>query len=348
MSEAVQETAQQQGQVQKPKIITIFNHKGGVGKTTLAFNLGIALAQFHNKRVLLVDLDPQANLTALALDSDTCENLYQQQGWTVYTALQPVIFRKGPVNVQSPRDLRTPPSGKVWLIPGHIRLAMFEAELPYAWTQCIAGQPGGFPVISALYELILDVANRQQCSHVLVDVGPNIGALNQTVLFCSDYWILPVCADLFSYMALDSVRETLINWLKQSWTPACTQAKNMAQLSQSSLPAGKPQLCGYVTMQFGRYGGDMAKAFKTWQNRIKGDIGQKLIQPLLEEGLAPSNVDFLDFHLGDIPDYASLVPTAQSHNKAIFELGSAEVIGEHVNRAKGAGDLFEKLAGRLP
>jgi cellulose biosynthesis protein BcsQ len=67
MSEAVQETAQQQGQVQKPKIITIFNHKGGVGKTTLAFNLGIALAKFHNKRVLLVDFDPQANLTALAL-----------------------------------------------------------------------------------------------------------------------------------------------------------------------------------------------------------------------------------------------------------------------------------------
>jgi chromosome partitioning protein len=348
MSDAVQETGQQQRQVQKPKIITIFNHKGGVGKTTLAFNLGIALAQFHNKRVLLVDLDPQANLTALALyntNSNTFQNLYQPQGWTVYTALQPVIFRQGPVNVQSPHNLRTFPSGGVWLIPGDIRLAIFEAELPYAWTQCIAGQPGGFPVISALYELILDVANGQQCSHVLVDVGPNIGALNQTVMFASDYFIVPMCADLFSYLALDSLQRALKKW-SGYWNQALSNAQNIsAHLQQLRLPAGKPQFWGYFIMQFGRYGGGMAQAYQTWQNSIQSNIAQMLIQPLLQAGLAPSGANF---HLGNIPNYRSLVPIAQNHNKAIFELGHPLVLGAHITMAQQAGQLFMNYAGKLP
>jgi hypothetical protein len=145
-------------------------------------------------------------------------------------------------------------------------------------------------------------------------------------------------------MALDSVRQTLVNWLKQSWTPALTTAMNMRGLLQCSLPAGKPQLWGYFIMQFGRYGGGMAQAYQTWQNRIQNDIGQMLIQPLSQEGLAPSKTNF---HLGNIPDYASLVPTAQSHNKAIFELGHPLVLGAHITAAQQAGQLFSAYAGRL-
>jgi hypothetical protein len=88
----------------------------------------------------------------------------------------------------------------------------------------------------------------------------------------------------------------------------------------------------------------MAQAYKTWQISIQNNIAQMLIQPLLQAGLAPSNANF---HLGNIPHYRSLMPKAQSHNKAIFELGHPLVRGAQINTAQQAGQLFSAYAGNL-
>jgi cellulose biosynthesis protein BcsQ len=61
------------------KIITLFNHKGGVSKTTTAFNLGWMLAR-KNQRVLLVDCDPQCNLTGMVLGLEDLETSESIQG----------------------------------------------------------------------------------------------------------------------------------------------------------------------------------------------------------------------------------------------------------------------------
>ena len=59
----------------KPDIITVFNNKGGVGKTTLTYHLAYALSEI-DKKVLLIDLDPQCNLTIFALDMKSIHDIW--------------------------------------------------------------------------------------------------------------------------------------------------------------------------------------------------------------------------------------------------------------------------------
>lgn len=114
------------------KVVAFFNHKGGVGKTTILFNVAIALAQI-GKKVVLFDADSQANLTALAVT----EKRYQQaldEERTIWSALEPLVTGAGDFKVIEPLWLRN----NLWLIPGDIRLADFEGICPTGWTEALA------------------------------------------------------------------------------------------------------------------------------------------------------------------------------------------------------------------
>lgn len=115
--------------IARQKNICLFNHKGGVGKTTLTFNIASALADLGN-RVLLVDSDPQCNLTALLIASDVLDDLLDKSdtadGETLWTALKPVVEGKGSFKICPPISLA---HKNLFLLPGDIRLSDFENEL---------------------------------------------------------------------------------------------------------------------------------------------------------------------------------------------------------------------------
>src|ERR1700733_2387518 len=108
----------------QPIRITIYNHKGGVGKTTLSVNIAAALAEL-GKSVLLVDSDRQCNLTSYLLSDDLVDDLLthseEQDGQTIWTALKPIFDEIGEVKVIKPVDV-----GNLALLPGDIRLSEFE------------------------------------------------------------------------------------------------------------------------------------------------------------------------------------------------------------------------------
>jgi chromosome partitioning protein len=312
------------------KVVSFFNHKGGVGKTTIVFNTGIALVRGGHS-VVFVDADAQANLTGLALN----EAAYQEHidgGTTIWDAVAPLVTGAGDLNVPRPVQIRR--GAGAWLLPGDIRLSNFEAILPVGWTEALAGEARGFRVTSAMHRLFRELQRQTDAEYVFVDLGPNVGALNRTALIASNGFVVPLSPDLFSLMALPSVGNSIREWNRQ-WTTALA---NRPEGLDFELPEGQPAPLGYVSQQFSVYGNRPAAAFRGWLSRIKDAYEDGVLDPL---GLTAAGEDQI---LGSLKNFSSLVPLAQHSNKALFELSGTEARGAQYTRAQGTLDLFTKIA----
>lgn len=318
------------------KIVSFFNHKGGVGKTTLVFNVGLALAE-TGKRVLFVDADAQANLTGTALDADRFQEAIEAKA-TIYDALVPVIRAVGePLNID-PVQIRE----NAWLIPGNIRLSEYEEILPDAWVDSLAGRYQGFQRSSALFRLVKDAARTIQADFVFIDLGPSVGALNRVVLLGSDGFVVPLAPDLFSLTALPSVGNSLANWV-EDWRVAVKSAERSdvrSQLPEGFFP-GVPVPLGYISQQFASYRSAPAAAFKRWLDQIPSAYEEEIVTRLKEAGIATPQGQG---QIGRVRNLSSLVPLAQESNAAIFELSGTEARGSQYTRAKDTQVDFERLA----
>ena len=194
-------------------VLTFFNNKSGVGKTSLVYHLAWMYAGL-GLNVVAADLDPQANLTGMFLDEERLESLWAESGprCTVYGALQPLL--EGTGDVRSPH-LERPEEG-LSLIVGDIKLSSAEEELSSQWPACLDRQPRAFRVISALWRIMQRAANESDARIILVDVGPNLGALNRAVLVATDYVVVPLAADLYSLQGLRNLGPTLRSW-RSEW-----------------------------------------------------------------------------------------------------------------------------------
>ncbi|MGW4059101.1 ParA family protein [Amycolatopsis sp. NPDC004747] len=318
-------------------IVSFFNHKGGVGKTTLVYNVGLALAS-HGHRVLFVDLDPQANLTSAALAEAPLE-AFISGGRTVYDCLKPLIDRSGDVNPVDPVQIRK----SAWILPGHIALSEFEEIAPTGWIEAVAGNPGGFRTSTAVFRLVTDTARRVNADFIMMDLGPNVGALNRTAILASTGFVIPLAPDLFSLTALSSVGKSAALWVSE-WTAALGAMQRRELELPFALPTGKPSPLGYISQQFSVYREEPAAAYKRWIGQIPEKYQRGVIEPLDKAGVVipegPASI-------GEIKNLSSLVPIAQRTNKAIFELSGVEARGAQHTRAKDTYDLFSRLASEI-
>ena len=177
-----------------PRRLTIFNHKGGVGKTTLTMNLAAVLAG-RGKRILLVDSDPQCNLTSYLVTDEVVDDLLDNsdgpEGATVWSAVKPVSEAVG--GVRAIAHIEVGIDG-LYLLPGDIRLSEYESDLTEFWAQCFQRKSRGFRGTTALSELVSQVAAELKIDLVFFDTGPNIGALNRAILLDCDFFIVPLAA----------------------------------------------------------------------------------------------------------------------------------------------------------
>lgn len=200
------------------KTITFFNHKGGVGKTTLIHNLAFALADLGHK-VLLIDSDPQMNLTALMyglstnIDYSTEDTSKWSQNTKKYISLYEHLniylkdeaCSKPKFNVQS-REKK----GYIDLISGAINLSVMEGDLypiikssnPY--TQSIPHR----------FETAVKDNNNNTYDYILIDTSPSASSIvNSLMIMSSDYFISPVSPSFFSLQAIDNLSEIFRTWI---------------------------------------------------------------------------------------------------------------------------------------
>ena len=162
--------------------IALFNNKGGVGKTTLTYHLAHMVARL-GWRVLAVDLDPQSNLTSAFFDEQRLEALWEPtSSGTMLSALAPLVRGTGDIDVPAPNEV----AERLWILPGDLGLSSFEDRLSDAWPRSLMGDESAMRATTAFHRIIEQASAQVDADVVLIDVGPNLGALNRSALLAAD------------------------------------------------------------------------------------------------------------------------------------------------------------------
>jgi cellulose biosynthesis protein BcsQ len=334
-------TTKRQRRRQAPRL-TLFNHKGGVGKTTLAVNLAFALAEL-GKTVLLVDSDPQCNLTSYLVEADVVDKWLDESegsnGKTIWSALRSVIDEgRGPKPIKPYERAEG-----IYLIPGDIRLSEYELDLQQSWVDCLQRKIRGFVETTALSTLVEGCADILGPDFVLYDVGPNIGPLNRVVLMDCDYFIVPGACDYFSTRALKTLGHSIASWIKDWEIISRLAPKDVPQLD------GRPVYLGYVLQRFRMYGGDISGSHREYARLLDrhsySDVAKVLKE--IDEALAPGSPS--QFKLGQIKDFSTLANLAQEQGVAMNNVqGGAQYLKDEATVAflRFAQKITSRIAGQ--
>jgi len=319
------------------KTITFFNNKGGVGKTSMVYHLAWMFREL-SYRVIAVDLDPQSNLTSAFLNEEALEQLWPDgvHPKTILGAIDPLVQHLGDITSIQLYGIAEGLS----LIPGDLGLSTFEDRLSEAWRDCLGDKPGdvqdAFRVMTAFYRIAITAGNDCNADVALIDVGPNIGAMNRAALVASDFVVVPLGADLFSLQGLRNLGPTLRSW-REEWRERTKRPKVPKKLV---LPTGAMTPLGYVILNPSVRSNRPVIAYKKWVDRIP-DVYEKEIKG---GGFVLGNSD----QLAMIKHFKSLMPLAQDARKPMFLLKPADgAIGGHVAAVNECYEQFKKLATRI-
>ena len=318
-------------------VIAFFNNKGGVGKTSLVYHVAWMLSQLE-VRVLVADLDPQGNLSAAFLSDERLEELWPEDGHqgTIFGAVHPL--KRGVGDIECP--LVEPITEYLGLIPGDMALSDFENDLSQAWPICLDGDERAFRVISALWRVIQTGAESHDAKVVLVDLGPNLGAINRAALISSTHVVVPLGSDLFSLQGLRNLGPSLRGWRK-GWNDRLLKNPDV----QLPLPKGEMLPIGYIVMQNSVRRDRPVKSYEKWIGRIPLTYRKYVLNE--DDSDAPSvNADPHCFAL--LKHYRSLIPMSQEARKPIFLLRPADgALGAHTSAVRDAYSDFVNLTAGI-
>lgn len=313
------------------KSIIFFNNKGGVGKTTTVYHVAWMLSELGVKTIA-VDLDPQSNLTSMFLTAERLESVYENnQPITILDSINPVVsgdpYR--PVHIERIND-------NLGLILGNLSLSIFEDSLSDAWLKCLNGDSYSFRLTSIFNTIISDAVKQSRAEIVLIDVGPNLGAINRAVTISSDYIIMPVASDLFSLQGIKNLGITLNAWKKQWIQRVELQPSNISFEipNKSSIPIG------YIVMQYSAKESRPVKSYMRWANRIPSVFSEFV----LGNNSTATSVEGDGYCIALLKHYRSLAPMSMEAHKPIFLLRPADgAIGAHTYAVQKSYEEFQVL-----
>jgi cellulose biosynthesis protein BcsQ len=313
--------------------IAFFNNEGGVGKTSLVYHTAWMFAEL-GYRPLMVDLDPQSNLSIMALDEERLEALWPDDAHpeTMFGAVAPLFGGTGDVRQAHIEEL----SNALGLLVGDLALSRIEDDLSTEWPRCLEGRERAFRVTTAFWRVIKVAAERHRADVVLIDVGPNLGAINRAAMVAASHVMVPVAPDLFSLQGLKNLGPTLRQW-RTTWQ----QAVDKVPPSISETPAGQMTPAGYVLMQHAERLGRPTKAYAKWQQRLPAAYRESVLGEIT---VSSTVVQTDPKQIQRIKHYRSLMPMAMEARKPMFALSPADgAIGAHQTNVRQCYEDFQKL-----
>src|SRR6266545_1829688 len=317
-------------------VVAFFNNKGGVGKTTLVYHVAWMLNEL-GRSVVVLDLDPQANLTASFVDDRRVEELWSgTPRRTVYGALAPLFEGEGGIADPHVEEIES----DLGLVPGDLLLSGAEQDLSFTWAGSLGGDIRAFRVTTAFSTVAQRAAAQAEAEMVLIDVGPNLGAVNRAAMVACDHVVVPLAPDLYSLQGLLNLGPTLRSW-RRDWADRAARAPR----PDLHVPSGHMRARGYVVLQHGTRVDRVVGAYDRWLRQMPAEYRLSVLAE--PAGRAPVAAE--DEHcLGLIKHYHSLAPLAQEARKPIFLLRSADgAIGAHQRAVHEAYGHFESLTRRL-
>lgn len=318
-------------------IIAFFNNKGGVGKTSMVYHLAWMFSDL-GLRVIAADLDPQSNLTAAFLDEERLEQVLPNNGHpqTIFGALQPL--KKGTGDIADPHIEIV--SERLGLVLGDMALSTFEDQLSEVWPKCMDRDERGFRVISAFFRILQQAGQSQDADVILMDLGPNLGAINRAALIASDFVVIPLGPDLFSLQGLQNLGPAIHRW-REEWNERL--AKN--PVADLNLPSGRFMPLGYMVLRHTIRLDRPVKAFERWIARMPATYAEAVLrqQPKLD-----LTIDNDTNCIAKLRDYRSLMPLAQEARKPMFFLKPADgALGAHTYSVSEAYKDFKNVAIKI-
>lgn len=318
--------------------VAFFNNKGGVGKTSLVYHLAWMYADLGVCAVA-ADLDPQVNLTGMFLDDYEADDLWSPDPPrdTVHGALMPLL--RGTGDIASPA--MTSPVPPLGLVAGDLALSGAEDEFSSQWPGCLDGSERAFRVVTALSRVLDRARGEAEADLVLIDVGPNLGAINRAALIAADHVVVPLAPDLFSLQELRNLGPTLRTWREQ-WQSRLARAAEIPGLEELNMPSGAMKPIGYVVLQHAVRLDRPVRAYARWMDAIPGEYRRSVLDESPAEEPSPDD----DKHcLATLKHYRSLMPYAQEARKPMFKLTPADgAIGGHINAVQDCYWDFRDLA----
>ncbi len=212
------------------KIISLFNNKGGVGKSTLGFHLGCALGEM-GKKVLLVDLDPQCNLTIHGMFEDELHRIWEEEdsyindfeGSSKQAEFDEIIKKPRSIHFLlkpaedglSDIDKYPPPYSlfeNVDLLPGRLSIHRYENRIAERWSSIYQSDNLGIRTITNIRRICEMYGEMYGYDYTIIDTSPSLGTLNKTIISTVDGFLIPAQPDMFSLYGIRNIGSALELW----------------------------------------------------------------------------------------------------------------------------------------
>jgi cellulose biosynthesis protein BcsQ len=255
------------------KIISLFNNKGGVGKTTLSYHLSCALALL-DKKVLMIDLDPQCNFTLCSVQEENLHKIWEEEDRfiddfdaarkkegsqdfdkilskprTIHFLLKPTEEGTGdiekyppPINVRENLDI----------IPGRLTLHQYEYKISERWSSAYQGDPLSVRTITKIRSIAINYAKKNNYEYIIFDTSPSLGALNKIIISTVDGFLIPCLPDMFSLYGIRNIGKALEQWRRE----LDTMYKLISNEKRNNFPCSFVQFLGYTIYNARKYDGN--------------------------------------------------------------------------------------------
>ncbi|HFD4038263.1 TPA: ParA family protein [Vibrio parahaemolyticus] len=336
------------------KSIAIFNNKGGVGKSTLTYHLGYALSEMGVK-TLMIDLDPQSNLSLFALSDEQIEDIWDKEDDFIedYEKAKRTLDQEDFLEIHnSPRSIHyilkpsedgqseeeeLPPSvdinSKLSLIPGRLTLHLFENKLSKQWSEAFLGEPQALRVVTAIRRMSRKYAEKYGFDVVLIDTSPSLGILNKVIISNSDGFLIPCAPDMFSGYGIKNIGNALGIWKRDFET----MMSLLPSSKKENLPQEFVKLLGY-TIYNAKKREDAANALKiakahfNWANKLP----EKIVNHIPPACYSPISEDEIKEFIGGnsiIYGHATMPAYAQKYKQPMWLLPTSGSVSDPTDKS---------------